>query len=136
MSWFKKLLPKLSASSKKRGVPEGLWNKCTGCEAVLYSAELERHLFVCPKCQFHMRINARQRLNFFLDPENQEEIGQKILPEDRLRFRDSKKYKDRLSAAQKETDETEALIVMKGRVRDLPLIVAVFEFKFIGGSMS
>lgn len=136
MSWFKKLLPKLSASSKKRGVPEGLWTKCLGCEAVLYTAELERHLFVCPKCQFHMRINARQRLNFFLDPENQEEFGQKILPEDRLRFRDSKKYKDRLSAAQKETDETEALIVMKGRVHDLPVIVAAFEFKFIGGSMS
>lgn len=136
MSWFKRLLPKISSSVKKKGVPEGIWNKCTACEAVLYRAELERNLFVCPKCQHHMRISARQRLDYFLDAENREVIGADVLPEDRLKFRDSKKYKDRLSAAQKETNETEALVVMRGKLQEMPLIVAAFEFGFIGGSMS
>src|SRR3990167_8287367 len=117
MSWFKRLLPKISVSAKKKGVPEGIWSKCTGCEAVLYRAELERNLFVCPKCQHHMRLTARQRLDFFLDPEDRFELGQHILPEDRLKFRDSKKYKDRLSVAQKETHESEALICMKGTLQ-------------------
>ena len=136
MSWFTKILPKISTSAKKKGVPEGIWCKCNECEAVLYRAELERHLFVCPKCQNHMRINARQRLDYFLDPDDREELGKNILPVDRLKFRDSKKYKDRLSAAQKETGETEALIVMRGKLNEMPIVVAAFEFNFIGGSMS
>jgi len=130
MSWFKRLLPKISTSVKK-GVPEGIWKKCNSCEAVLYRAELERNCMVCPKCQFHNRISARDRLNLFLDPENREELGQDILPVDRLKFRDTKKYKDRLSAAQKSTGETEALIVMKGSIDNLPLVAAAFEFGFI-----
>jgi acetyl-CoA carboxylase carboxyl transferase subunit beta len=136
MSWFKRLLPKIATSAKKKGVPEGIWSKCTACEAVLYRAELERHLFVCPKCGNHMRINSRQRLDYFLDADDRVELGQDILPEDRLKFRDSKKYKDRLSAAQKETGENEALIVMRGKLNEMPLVVAAFEFNFIGGSMS
>src|SRR3990167_388292 len=136
MSWFTKILPKISTSAKKKGVQEGIWCKCNECEAVLYRAELERHLFVCPKCQNHMRINARQRLDYFLDPDDREELGKNILPVDRLKFRDSKKYKDRLSAAQKETGETEALIVMRGKLNEMPIVVAAFEFNFIGGSMS
>jgi acetyl-CoA carboxylase carboxyl transferase subunit beta len=136
MSWFKRILPKIATSAKKKGVPEGIWNKCSACEAVLYRAELERHLFVCPKCQHHMRITARQRLDYFLDAEGREELGMQVMPEDRLKFRDSKKYKDRLSAAQKETGETEALVVMRGKVNELPVVVAAFEFGFVGGSMS
>ncbi|MCX7121276.1 MAG: acetyl-CoA carboxylase, carboxyltransferase subunit beta [Gammaproteobacteria bacterium] len=136
MSWFKRLLPKIAISAIKKGVPEGVWSKCTACEAVLYRAELERHLFVCPKCQYHMRVTARQRIDFFLDPDDREELGADIMPEDRLKFRDSKKYKDRLSSAQKETGETEALVVMRGKLNDMPLVVAAFEFSFIGGSMS
>lgn len=136
MSWFKRLLPKIASSAKKKGVPEGIWSKCAGCEAVLYRAELERSLFVCPKCQYHMRLTARQRLDFFLDPIDREEIGQTILPQDRLKFRDSKKYKDRLNAAQKETGESEAIIVMSGKLFEMPVVVAAFEFGFIGGSMS
>lgn len=136
MSWFKRLLPKISTSAKKKGVPEGIWNKCPLCEAVLYRAELERHLMVCPKCLHHMRITARQRLDFFLDADDREELGVDILPEDRLKFRDSKKYKDRLSAAQDETGETEALVAMRGKLNGMPLVVAAFEFNFIGGSMS
>lgn len=135
MSWFRKLLPKIAISAKKKGVPEGIWSKCTGCDAVLYRAELERNLFVCPKCQHHMRLTARQRLDFFLDPIDREEIGQHILPEDRLKFRDSKKYKDRLSSAQKETHETEALVAMSGKLNHMPIVVSAFEFGFIGGSM-
>lgn len=136
MSWFKRLLPKISASAQKKGVPEGVWTKCQSCEAILYSAELERHLYVCPKCGHHGRINARQRLDYFLDPEHREELAMDILPEDRLKFKDSKKYKDRLASAQKSTDETEALIVVKGSVKQLPVVVCAFEFNFIGGSMS
>src|SRR3990167_2101483 len=112
MSWFKRLIPKIASSVTKKGVPEGVWSKCSGCEAILYGVELERNLFVCPKCCQHMRIDARQRIDFFLDSEDREELCQDILPEDRLKFRDSKKYKDRLTAAQKDTNETEALIVM------------------------
>lgn len=136
MSWFKRLLPKIAISVKKKGVPEGIWNKCPSCEAVLYRAELERNLMVCPKCQHHMRITARKRLDFFLDADDREELGMDVLPEDRLKFRDSKKYKDRLSAAQDETGETEALVAMRGKLNGMPLVVASFEFNFIGGSMS
>jgi len=135
MSWFKRLLPKISTAVKK-GVPEGVWSKCSACEAVLYRAELERNLWVCPKCQHHLRLTARQRLHIFLDTDNRIEFGKEIVAVDRLKFRDSKKYKDRLSAAQKETGETEALITMRGKVLGLPVIAAAFEFNFIGGSMS
>ena len=136
MNWFTRLLPKIGSSVKKKGVPEGIWSKCTGCESVLYRAELERNLFVCPKCQHHIRINARQRLDFFLDAEEREEIGASLLPEDKLKFRDSKKYKDRLASAQKETGESEALVVMRGKLKEKPIIACAFEFNFIGGSMS
>ena len=135
MSWFKRLLPKISTAIKK-GVPEGIWDKCSSCEAVLYRAELERNLLVCPKCQHHFRLTARKRLDQFLDSDNRIEFGKEILAVDRLKFRDSKKYKDRLSAAQKETGETEALVAMHGKVLGLPVIAVAFEFNFIGGSMS
>ena len=135
MSWFKKLLPKIS-TSKKKGVPEGIWTKCPECTAVLYSAELERNQYVCTKCNHHLRIRARQRLEFFLDPQPYTELGKSIEPIDRLKFRDSKKYKDRIAAAQKATGEREALIVVKGSLSRMPVSVARFEFAFIGGSMS
>jgi len=135
MSWFKKLLPKVS-TEKKKGVPEGVWTKCPACTAVLYSVELQRSLNVCPKCSHHLYVPARKRFERFLDEKNQEEIASSIEPVDRLKFRDSKKYKDRISAAQKKTGEREALIVMKGTLRGLPVVVAAFEFHFIGGSMS
>jgi len=136
MSWFKRILPKIVTSEKKKGVPEGVWSKCNSCSAILYRAELERHLFVCPKCQYHMRLTARQRIDFFLDAENRIELGQKILPEDRLKFRDSKKYKDRITSAQKNSGESEAICILQGALKGLPIVVAVFEFSFIGGSMS
>lgn len=135
MSWFKKLLPKVSTSTKK-GVPEGIWSKCPKCEAILYAAELEKNLSVCPKCDHHIRISARKRLNFFLDEDGKVEIGQEVVPVDFLKFRDSKKYKDRISAAQKSSDETEALLVMQGKLHGAPLVASCFEFGYIGGSMS
>ena len=121
--------------TSKRKVPEGLWDKCANCSAVLYRSDLERNLLVCPKCNHHMRISARVRLQSFLDESPQEEIGKNIEPQDFLKFKDSKKYKDRLSAAQKATDEKEALVVIKGQVKKLPIVAAAFEFSFIGGSM-
>ncbi len=135
MSWYKKLLPKISTLTKK-GVPEGIWTKCPECAAVLYSVELKRNLYVCTKCQHHLRLTARQRLEFFLDEKSGVELGESIEPVDRLKFRDSKKYKDRIAAAQKATGEKEALIVMKGLLYEMPVVVTSFEFKFIGGSMS
>jgi acetyl-CoA carboxylase carboxyl transferase subunit beta len=137
MSWFEKLVPSRirTETTEKRAVPEGLWSKCVSCDAVLYRAEQERNLDVCPKCGHHMRIGARRRLDSFLDPEPREEIAADIEPIDILKFKDSKKYRDRLSAAQKATKEKDALIVMKGRVHDIPLVSAAFEFKFMGGSM-
>lgn len=138
MSWFKKLFPsKISTTKKerKKSVPEGIWSKCNECSATLYRAELERHLDVCPKCNFHMPISARKRLSLFLDPGTTSEIAKDVHAVDFLKFRDSKKYKDRLSAAQKTTNEDEALIVMKGNLKHLPVVVCAFEFKFIGGSM-
>ncbi len=119
----------------KGKVPEGLWDKCTSCGAVLYRSDLERNLQVCTKCNHHMRIGARTRLQAFLDESPLEEIGHDIEPRDFLKFRDSKKYRDRLSAAQKSTQETEALLVMKGCLKQLPVVAAAFEFSFIGGSM-
>jgi acetyl-CoA carboxylase carboxyl transferase subunit beta len=137
MSWLKKLLPsriRTDAISKK-GVPEGLWSKCDKCSAILYRTELERNLEVCPKCDYHMRVSARKRLEYFLDAGQQIEIGADVGPVDILKFRDLKKYKDRLATAQKETGEKEALIVMRGQVLGLPLVAAIFEYGFIGGSM-
>lgn len=131
-----KLIPSIMRSEvKKSSVPEGLWHKCPSCEAVLYRPELEKTLDVCPKCNHHMRIGARARLNLFLDAEGREEIGADLEPVDRLKFRDSKKYKDRLSAAQKQTGEKDALVAMKGTLEGMPVAVCAFEFSFMGGSM-
>lgn len=136
MNWFKKLLSSgIRTSEKKKGVPEGLWSKCDACGAVLYRAELERNLEVCPKCQHHHRLNARKRLRSFLDPEDQVELAGNIEANDRLKFRDSKKYKDRLSAAKDATDENEALIILQGKLNGKKIIVGAFEFEFMGGSM-
>lgn len=137
MSWFDKLMPSRirTEASSKRAVPEGLWAKCPGCSAILYRAELERNLEVCPKCGYHNRINARRRLDAFLDPEPRDEIAPDIESVDPLKFKDLKKYKDRLVQAQKQTAEKEALVVMRGRVKELDVVVAAFEFGFLGGSM-
>jgi len=137
MSWFEKLLPsriRTDASSKK-SIPEGLWTKCEGCGAVLYRAELERNSDVCMKCDHHHRIGARRRLDLFLDEDGREEIGAELEPVDILKFKDSKKYKDRIVQAQKKTEESDALVAMKGRLKGLPLTAAAFEFGFMGGSM-
>ena len=137
MSWFDKLLPSRirTEGSVKKAVPEGLWNKCPGCGAILYRAEMERNLDVCPKCDFHGRIGARRRLDLFLDPEHREEIGANLQANDPLKFKDSKKYKDRLATAQKVSDELDALIVIKGQLKGVNLVAAAFEFNFMGGSM-
>jgi acetyl-CoA carboxylase carboxyl transferase subunit beta len=137
MSWLEKLMPKRirTESTSKRKVPEGLWDKCPKCGAVIYGAELERNLQVCPKCEHHFRITARSRINYFLDDGHSEEIGSDLEPKDYLKFKDSKKYKDRLAAATKATGEKDALVVMKGTVKDMPVVVAAFEFSFMGGSM-
>ena len=119
----------------KRGVPEGLWAKCPGCSAVLYRAELERNLEVCPKCGHHNRLSARRRLEHFLDPEGREELAGDLESVDPLKFKDLKRYKDRLVQAQKDTNEKEALVVMRGRLKGLDLVAAAFEFEFLGGSM-
>jgi len=136
MSWFDKILPpKIKSAGSKKSIPEGLWKKCPACSAVLYCVEIENNLNVCPKCDHHMRIGARQRLDLFLDPGEREEIGENLQPVDALKFKDSKKYKDRLVDAQKNTGENDALIVMRGTVNDLPLVAGAFEFSFMGGSM-
>ncbi len=137
MNWFTKLLPSRirTEGGARKSVPEGLWTKCQACGAVLYRAEMERNLDVCPKCDHHMRIGARWRLEQFLDEEGREEIGAELKPVDALKFRDLKKYKDRLTQAQRATDENDALVVMQGKVKNLPLVAAAFEFKFMGGSM-
>ena len=138
MSWFEILLPKTirtEGSSKKVTVPEGLWTKCPGCNAILYNTELEKNLSVCPKCEHHMRISARTRLDMFLDEEGREEIGKNIKPVDPLKFKDTKKYKDRIIQAQKQTKENDALVVMKGQLKGNDIVVAAFDFKFMGGSM-
>lgn len=137
MSWLRKILPSRirTNGTSRRTVPEGIWTKCEACNAVLYRAELERNLEVCPKCNQHMRINASNRLHFFLDPEPRVVIGADIKPVDKYKFRDSKKYKDRLSLAQKKTGQEDAMIVIMGQLKGIPLVVAVFEFEFMGGSM-
>ncbi len=137
MSWFEKLMPSRIRTDPghKRAVPEGLWSKCTGCNQVLYRAELERNLDVCPKCNHHNRIGARRRIETFLDPEPQEEIGANLESVDPLKFKDSKKYKDRLTQAMKTSGEKDALIAMRGQLKGLDVVVAAFEFSFMGGSM-
>ena len=136
MTWFEKIMPsRIKTERRTRSVPEGLWMKCTACDAVLYRAELERNLHVCPKCGHHMRIGARDRLESFLDAEGQVEIAQNIEPEDPLKFRDTKKYRDRVQQAQKTTGEKDALIVMTGTVLGEPIVACAFEFSFLGGSM-
>ena len=132
-----KLMPsRIRTESKdKRTVPEGLWTKCPACDGVLYRTELERNQDVCPKCDHHMRIGARRRLDLFLDPEPREEIGAELQPADPLKFRDSKKYVDRIKQAQKATGETDAMVVVRGQVEGVPLVAAAFEFKYMGGSM-
>ena len=137
MNWFKKLLPSRiqTGANSKKGVPEGLWSKCSNCNAVLYRSELERNLEVCPKCDYHIRISARKRLGYFLDTHTGVEIGAEVGPIDRLKFRDLKKYKDRLAAAQHDTGEKEALVAMRGELLGLPIVAVAFEYGFIGGSM-
>jgi len=137
MSWFKKLFPSriLTSSESRRGVPEGVWTKCPECQAVLYRAELERNLEVCPKCSHHIRLSGRKRLEYFFDKGTFEELGREIQPVDRLKFRDTKKYKDRISAAQKDTGETDALVAGQGTLEGLPIVACAFDFNFIGGSM-
>jgi acetyl-CoA carboxylase carboxyl transferase subunit beta len=137
MSWFEKLMPRRirTEGGAKKAVPEGLWTKCPGCSAILYRADMERNLEVCPKCGFHNRVTARRRLDLFLDPEPREEIGANLEPLDPLKFKDSKRYKDRLSVAQKETDEKDAIVVQRGQVKGIGVVAAAFEFGFMGGSM-
>lgn len=135
-SWIEKILPSVGrGSNKKSNIPEGLWRKCAKCGAFLYRPELEVNLDVCPKCDHHMRLNARRRLDWFLDAEGRQEIAAELAPVDRLKFKDSKKYKDRLAGAQKGTGENDALIVMKGTVNQYPVVASAFEFEFLGGSM-
>jgi acetyl-CoA carboxylase carboxyl transferase subunit beta len=138
MSWFEKLLPpkmQQTDPSERRTVPEGLWIKCPQCETVLYKTDLEQNVNVCPKCDHHHRIGARARLDAFLDAEGRYQIGQEVLPVDTLKFKDSKKYSERLKSAMEATGETDALVVMGGSVMSVPLIAACFEFDFMGGSM-
>lgn len=135
MSWIEKILPK-AKSTQKRNIPEGVWSKCSACNAVLYKVELERQISVCPKCDHHMRISARKRIDSFLDKDNRQELGEEFEAQDILKFKDSKRYKDRLSAARKSTGEKDALVVMKGELHGMPVVVAAFEFAFLGGSMA
>ncbi|PJX14582.1 acetyl-CoA carboxylase carboxyltransferase subunit beta [Halomonas sp. 141] len=138
MSWLDKIVPsmgRIQRKDRRASVPDGLWRKCPKCEAVLYLPELEKHHSVCPKCDHHLRLTARKRLDWFLDKQGREEVGAEIEPNDRLKFRDSKKYKDRLTAAQKETGEKDALVAMRGELDGLPVVAVAFEFTFMGGSM-
>ena len=136
MSWFKKLLPsRIRTVTSTKKVPEGLWSKCPSCQAVLYRTELEKNLEVCPKCDYHIRLSARKRLAYFLDSMPTDEIASEVGPKDLLKFKDLKKYKDRLVVAQHDTGEKEALVAMHGTVQDVPVVVAAFEYQFIGGSM-
>lgn len=137
MNWFEKLLPSKirTEGGRKKSIPEGLWTKCNACGQILYRAELERNVYVCPKCDHHERIGARRRLDLFLDEEDRVEIGAEIEPTDFLKFRDSRKYRDRITQAQKATGEKDALVVMSGRLKGLALVAAAFEFQYMGGSM-
>ena len=136
-NWFDKILPSFikKGSTKKSSVPEGLWQTCSGCNNVLYVPELEASLYVCPKCDHHVRIGARKRLDLFLDSENQIEIASNVSPTDWLKFKDTKRYRDRITEAESNSDENEAIVVKQGTLLKLPLIAAAFEFRFMGGSM-
>ncbi len=136
MSWFTRLLPLISTDgASKKAVPEGLWDKCPGCSAVLYRVELERNEEVCPKCNHHMRIGARRRLDHLFDEDSMTELAENLEPVDKYKFKDSKKYKDRILAAQKATGEKDALITVEGKINGFALVTAAFEFRFMGGSM-
>ncbi|HEY6864845.1 MAG TPA: acetyl-CoA carboxylase, carboxyltransferase subunit beta [Burkholderiales bacterium] len=138
MSWLQKLLPpkiNRTGTGARKTVPEGLWTKCDSCAAVLYATDLEKNASVCPKCGYHNRVSARTRLDLLLDPEGRFEIGAEVVPVDSLKFRDSKRYPERIEEAEKETGETDALIVMQGAIRNTPVVAAAFEFEFMGGSM-
>lgn len=138
MSWLQKLLPpkiNRAAGAGRKAVPEGLWSKCESCEEVLYRADLEKNLGVCPKCNHHSRLSARERLDAFLDPEGRFEIGAEVVPLDFLKFVDSKRYAERLEGARRDTEEDDALVAMQGSLKNLPLVAAAFEFRFLGGSM-
>ncbi len=138
MSWFEKLVPeriRIEGRNRQKSVPEGIWTKCEACNAVLYREELDRNLRVCPKCNHHMRLNARRRLDAFLDAGHREELGASVEPQDFLKFRDSKKYRDRLVQAQRATGEKDALVVLAGHLKGMPVVGAAFEFEFMGGSM-
>ena len=137
MSWFDKIMPsRIKTARRTRSIPEGLWKKCPDCDEVLYRAELERNLYVCTKCSHHMPIGARERLLRFLDPGTPQELGATITPEDPLKFRDAKRYKDRLVQGRKDTGETDALVVLAGTLHALPLVACAFEFKFMAGTMA
>lgn len=138
MSWLDKILPpkiKKEAATKSNGIPEGLWQKCPSCAATLYATDLKKNMEVCPKCGYHNPVSARERIQMMLDEGKQYEIGANVKPMDMLKFRDSKKYTDRLSAARKLTHEEEAMVVMRGTMNGTPVVLAAFEFRFIGGSM-
>ena len=135
MSWIQKILPRTQTSTKGN-VPEGIWTKCSNCQSVLYKSELEKLLEVCPKCDHHMRITARRRIDSMLDQSDRKELGASLEPQDILKFKDSKRYKDRISSAQKSTNEKDALIVMQGKMKGMPVVIASFEFAFMGGSMA
>ena len=136
MNWFDNLMPsRIKTQRRRRSVPEGLWTKCPACASVLYRAEVERNMHVCPKCEHHMRIGARERLETFLDKGSGEELGRGLMPEDPLRFKDSKRYRERLQQAQKTTGENDALVAMTGTLHGMPLAACAFEFRFMGGSM-
>jgi acetyl-CoA carboxylase carboxyl transferase subunit beta len=136
MSWFEKLIPsKIRTTGRSRSVPEGVWCKCPSCDNVLYRAELERNMMVCPKCDHHQRIGARVRLESFLDQEDRVEIATDVKPVDTLKFKDSKRYRDRITQAQKNTSENDALLAMQGKVNGLALVAISFDFNFMGGSM-
>lgn len=138
MSWLQKLLPpkiNRTGTGTKKNVPEGLWSKCPSCAAVLYATDLENNANVCPKCGYHNRISARERLDLLLDPEGRFEIGVEVTPVDSLKFKDDKRYPDRLEEAEKTTGETDALIVMQGAIKNVAVVAAAFEFEFMGGSM-
>ena len=137
MSWLQKLLPPKIKRSEgaRKSIPEGLWAKCPACEAVLYSTDLENNQNVCPKCSHHLRLRARVRLDALLDPEGRFEIGTEVIPMDPLKFKDSKRYIDRLAAANEDTGEADAMVVMQGAIKTVPVVIACFEFEFLGGSM-
>ncbi|WP_166109001.1 acetyl-CoA carboxylase, carboxyltransferase subunit beta [Pseudoalteromonas sp. Z9A5] len=136
MSWLEKILPKTTKSSGRKEIPEGVWAKCTSCDSILYKAELEKSLNVCPKCDHHMRVSGRKRLENFLDEGERQELGVQHEPKDILKFKDSKKYSDRISAAQKSSGEKDALVAIKGRLKGIPVAAVAFEFSFMGGSMA